>query len=71
MRGFLTRSSDDGLDNVVYVAKHVVIPEAQNEIAISFEIGRSFCVFNTPLNVLPAVKLNNQTRRLTTEIDDI
>jgi hypothetical protein len=60
VRGNLIRSSDDRFNNAVDIAQHVVVPKAQNEIAIGFQIGCALCVFGAMLGVLSTIKLNDQ-----------
>ena len=59
MRGFLSRGSNDGLKNAVYVAEHIVVPEAQNEKAIRFKVSGSLGVLDALFNVLSTIELNN------------
>jgi hypothetical protein len=67
----MTRSGEDGFHYAVDVAKHVIVPEAQNEIAVSFQICRPFSVFGAAIGVLSAIELNDQASGLATEIDDV
>jgi hypothetical protein len=71
VRGFLTRSSDDRFNSAVDVAKHVIVPESENQEAIGFQVHRPLSVLRGPLGVLPSVKLNDQTCGLATKIDDV
>ena len=71
VRGFLTRGSDDRLNNAIDIAQHVIIPEPQNEITVGFKISRALRIFGTPLGVLSTINLNYQTSGLTAEIHDV
>ena len=71
MRGYLTRGYGDRFDNTVEILEHVIAPKTENQIAETFQFRRSFCIFRTSLGVLPAIKLNDQTSGLATEIDHI
>jgi hypothetical protein len=71
VRGFLTRRSDNRFDNTVYVAQHVVIPEAQNKKTVRFKIGRSFCIVIAVFGMLSAIEFDNQPCRLAAKIHDI
>jgi len=70
VRGFLTRSSDDRLKNTIDVAKDVVVPETQDQIAVIFQIGSPFSVA-AAFSVLPTIKFDDQSRGLATEVDNV
>ena len=55
----MTHSSDDRFQNSVDIRKHIIVPKAQNEIAVSFQISRPFRVFDATFGVLPTIKLDN------------
>jgi hypothetical protein len=71
VRGLLTRSSDDRLQHTVDIAHHIVVPDAQNQIAVVFDIGRPLRVFKAALVMLPAIQFNDEMGELTAEIDNI
>jgi hypothetical protein len=57
----MSRRSEDRLDNRVYVAEHVIIPESQNQEAERFEIGGTIGILGATLRMLSAIKLDEQT----------
>jgi hypothetical protein len=71
VRGFLSRRSDNRFNNAIYVAQHVVVPEAQNKKPVRFEIGRSLRIVIAAFDMLPAIKFDNQPCRLAAKIHDI
>jgi hypothetical protein len=71
VRGFLTRRSDNRFDNTVFVAQHVVVPEAQNKKTVRLKIGRSFRIAIAAFGMLSAIEFDNQPCRLAAKIHDI
>jgi hypothetical protein len=51
--------------------KHVVVPEAQNQIALRFERSSSFSILGFACGVLTAIEFNDQSLGLTTEVRDV
>src|SRR5512146_3234323 len=71
VRGFMTRSSDDRLDNTVDIYQHVIIPKTQNQIAKCLKISGPLRVIRATLTVLTTIELDDQPRGLTAEIDGV
>jgi hypothetical protein len=71
VRGFLTRHSNNRFDNAVYVAQHVIVPEAQNKKTVHFKIGRSFSIVIAAFGMLSAIEFDNQPCGLAAKIRDI
>ena len=59
MRGTGIQGFDDTFDNAIHIAKDIVVPKAQHQIALGFENRRSFGILLTALSMLAAVKFNN------------
>jgi hypothetical protein len=51
--------------------KHVVVPEAQNQIALRFERSSPLGILLATFGVLATIEFNNQSRRLTAEVCDV
>src|SRR6185312_812718 len=71
VRGFLTRSRDDRLQDAVNIAQHIVVPKAQHQISVGLELRGALRILGDVLGVLTAVQLHDQPSGFAAKIDHV
>jgi len=69
--GVYTKRDANGFDHAVGVAQHVVVPEAQNPIALRLKPHRAFSVTSDLIGVLAAVHFDDESRGETDEVGNV
>ena len=69
--GVVAHGTLNHFKHAVDVAKHIVVPESQNAVAVCFQRLRSLSIRGCHRSMLTTIDLNNETGGMTCEVDDV